>query len=170
MTTLIGMTWFFVREKASPMILNNYPLDNTVIIICRLFFGINMMFTYPLQLYVVRDTLQVWFWPGAAFSQIRFVGITIVLVASTTLVSCLTCDLGIIIEITGGVAAATIAFILPSACYLKANDLKGIALSRGSRVAHLVCIAFGFCVMIMTVLMVILEVVNGSGAEKSCGW
>jgi sodium-coupled neutral amino acid transporter 11 len=106
MTALIGMTWLFVREKANSNILNSYPLDNTVIIICRFFFGINMMFTYPLQLYVVRDTLQVWFWTGKQFSQLRHVGITVLLVASTLLVSCLTCDLGIIIEITGGVAAA----------------------------------------------------------------
>ncbi|KAL3899290.1 MAG: hypothetical protein SGCHY_002149 [Lobulomycetales sp.] len=171
MTCLVGCTWFFVREKAASNILNSYPVDWSIMVVARLFFGIDMFFSYPLDSYVIRDTLQVWIWPGKPFSKLRHSLLTLFTVLSTLLIASLTCDLGIILELTGGVAAALIAFIIPSACYIKACALQGVPLSKASKAAHYSCIAFGVVVMTATVVMVVLDSLNDSGeSAKSCNW
>lgn len=162
MTFAVGCTWFTFKEKSQANILASFPQDHTIIVICRILFGIDMCFTYPLELYVVRDTIEQCFWRGKPFSHLRHTIMTVLIVASTLGISLLTSNLGYVVELTGGVAAAAIAFIFPGACWLRANQLKGIELSRTERYSHLLCVVFGFIVMIFTVVATIMGAVKGS--------
>lgn len=42
LTFLVGICYISLREKSTPNILNAFPKDNIVIIVCRIFFGIDM--------------------------------------------------------------------------------------------------------------------------------
>lgn len=58
--------------------------------------------------------------------------LTTSLVFSSLIVSLLTCDLGIVLELTGGLSATALAFIFPAVCFLKlAKEGEGKALKLG---------------------------------------
>lgn len=76
-----------------------------------------MFSTYPLELFVCREVLEHYFFNGE-FDQRRHLIFTSSIAASSLVVSLLSCDLGIFLELTGGLSATALAFIFPSICYL----------------------------------------------------
>ena len=60
----------------------------------------------------------------------KHISIGLVLRADSLPVALITCDLGVMLEITGGVSATTLAFIFPAACYYKLLDKKAPWYSR----------------------------------------
>ena len=129
-----------------------------------------MIFTYPLQLFVFRDTFLKQFFKGQPFNRIRHTVITVLVVASTVMVGCLTCDLGIILEITGGVTGSLVALVIPCACYLKVNQINGVVLTTKEKIPHVICMSLGACLMIMTVVTQIMKAAQGGGKEVDCKW
>src|SRR5258707_6828573 len=61
---------------------------------------------------------------------------------SDPLVALITCDLGVMLEITGGVSATALAFILPAACYIKLVDKRLPWYSR-TKLPAVICATFG---------------------------
>ena len=170
LTIMIGSVYIIFRERSTPNILNAYPKDDIVIIISRLLFGIDLMLSYPLGLYVVRDTIEKSFFKSREFSNIRHTILTLLIVGTTLTVSCLTCDLGAIVSLAGGLGAVTIAFILPGACWIKVNRIKGVKLSWFSFAGHVLCIIFGFGLIGMTIYDFIVNIVSPSDKVVECGW
>jgi sodium-coupled neutral amino acid transporter 11 len=78
-----------------------------------------MLFTYPLQLFVFRDTINQAFFTDMPFSYIRHTAITVLTVASTCLLACLTCNVGVLLELVGGVTGSMIALVIPCACWIQ---------------------------------------------------
>ena len=92
--------------------------------------------------------------------------VTIIIVVSTATVACFFCDLGVIMEVTGGVSASLIAFVIPSAAYLRANSLRGIKLSVVERIGHWLCMLFGGGLLVFTIVGVVMF----SAESKECKW
>ena len=109
--------WSF-EDKTLSNILNNFPQTDLVVNIARFCFGLNMFTTLPLECFVCREVLETYFFEGE-YERKRHIILTTSLVVSSMMVSLLTCDLGIVLELTGGLSATALAFFFPSVCYLK---------------------------------------------------
>lgn len=107
-------------------ILNNFKSSDAWINVARFCFGLNMLTTFPLEIFVVRDVLKdiVLSAKGGSTAHLElspkqhFI-ITSVLVFTSMLVSLFTCNLGIILELIGATSASLMAYIIPPMCYLK---------------------------------------------------
>jgi len=81
-----------------------------------------------------------------------------------TTVSLITCDLGVTLEITGGVSATALAFIFPASCYLKLTSARDIR----TRLPAYVCVAFGAIVMVLSLALALGKAWTPAGEAKLC--
>ncbi|OAD02873.1 hypothetical protein MUCCIDRAFT_178357 [Mucor lusitanicus CBS 277.49] len=157
-------------DKTVGNILNNFPSDNTFINIARLAFGLNMFTTIPLEAFVCREVLETFYWPSAPFDKTRHFLITTALILITLTISLLTCNLGIVLELTGGFSATVLAFVLPPLCFLK---LAGGSLWERSKIPHWLCMLFGILIMVLSTFYSLqkvfmpVEVMGVSGGENT---
>jgi sodium-coupled neutral amino acid transporter 11 len=105
-------------DKTVGNVLNNFPPDDTMVNIARFCFGMNMLTTWPLELFVAREVVETYFYNGV-YDPKRHIVITCALTLASLTVSLLATDLGVVLEVTGGLSATALAFIFPSICYLK---------------------------------------------------
>ncbi|KAF9930783.1 hypothetical protein BGZ67_005611 [Mortierella alpina] len=134
-------------DKTQGNILNNFPSDNFIINIARFCFGVNMFTTLPLEAFVCREVIETYYFAGRPFSMQRHFAITTGLVGVALVIALLTCDLGFVLEVTGGFSATALAFILPPLCYLK---LASGPVWSTSKIPHIACVVFGIAVMILS--------------------
>ena len=81
--------------------------------------------------------------------------------------SLITCDLGVMLEITGGASATALAFIFPAACYLRLGDARTPWYHR-ARLGPLACAAFGLVVMCISLFLALGKVWTPEGDVKIC--
>ena len=118
--------WTFT-DKTLGNVLNNFPPDDGMVNLARFCFGMNMLTTCPLELFVAREVIETYFFQGE-FDQNRHLIFTSALTIASLVVSLSASDLGVVLEITGGLSATALAFIFPSICYLKlCNESAGHA-------------------------------------------
>lgn len=83
------------------------------------------------------------------------------------LVSLVTCDLGVTLEITGGVSATALAFIFPAACYLKLAHPTQPWYHR-EKLPAACCFAFGIVVMVVSLFLAMGKAWTPEGEAKIC--
>ncbi|WFD35794.1 hypothetical protein MCUN1_002659 [Malassezia cuniculi] len=120
LTMSVAGYWSF-EDKTLANVLNNFPETDTIVNIARFCFGLNMFTTLPLECFVCREVLETYFFRGE-YDKMRHIVLTTGLVLAALIVSLVTCDLGIVLELTGGLSATALAFIFPSICYLKLSS------------------------------------------------
>ncbi|KAI5455453.1 hypothetical protein NCC49_000263 [Naganishia albida] len=153
-------------DKTEGNILNNFPATDTLINVARLCFGLNMFTTSPLEAFVCREVIETLYYPDKPFSYRRHVIVTTVLTFSTMLVSMTTCDLGIVLEITGGLSATALAYLFPAMAYYKL--CTGPWYSR-QKLPAAACTVFGVVVMFLSLVLALKKMWNGEGgAGKVC--
>ncbi len=81
--------------------------------------------------------------------------------------SLITCDLGVMLEITGGASATALAFIFPAACYLKLAD-PGAPWYARSKLPAILCAAFGTLVLAMSMGLALGKVWTREGEARIC--
>ncbi|CAO3620053.1 unnamed protein product [Cunninghamella blakesleeana] len=142
---ILGLSGYLAfTDKTAGNILNNFPSDNVFINIARLAFGLNMFTTIPLEIFVCREVLETFFWPSKGFDiKIHFYLTTILTLIALT-ISLLTCNLGIVLELTGAFSATALAYILPPLCYLK---MATGSIWHWNKLAHWGCLIFGIVIM-----------------------
>ena len=79
----------------------------------------------------------------------------------------ITCDLGVMLEITGGVSATALAFILPAACYIKLVD-KQLPWNSRTKLPALLCAIFGVIVMVLSLFLALAKSWTSQGDAKIC--
>ncbi|GAA6031187.1 hypothetical protein JCM8097_004051 [Rhodosporidiobolus ruineniae] len=153
-------------NRTAGNILNNFAEDDTLINIARACFGANMFATLPLEAFVCREVFDTYFWPDEReFNKKRHVLITTGLVFSALMVSLITCDLGLILELAGGFSATALAYLFPAACFLK---LSGSGSQQApQRFAAWLCALFGVAVMVLSTFLSIRKALLG-GSHKKC--
>lgn len=83
-------------------------------------------------------------------------------------VSMITCDLGVMLELTGGISATALAFIFPAACFIKLSD-KSLPWTSRTKLPAYLCVAFGATVLVLSVLLALAKSFNpSSGETKIC--
>ncbi|KAK4689530.1 solute carrier family 38 (sodium-coupled neutral amino acid transporter), member 11, partial [Tremellales sp. Uapishka_1] len=182
---LMAVTGFLVfTDKTEGNILNNFSSTDWVINIARFCFGANMSTTIPLENFVCREVIEDYFFKGRQFSQRRHVIITAAIVFTTMLISLTTCDLGVVLEIAGGMSATALAFIVrlhrsppfaramlipeqfPAIAYIAL--LSGPWYSR-QKLPAVACATFGTIVLLLSCGMTLSKAWSGEGgAGKVC--
>jgi sodium-coupled neutral amino acid transporter 11 len=149
-------------DKTLGNVLNNFPNDNLMVNIARLFFGLNMLTTLPLEAFVCREVMNEYWFPEEPFHPNRHLIFSTSLVVSALALSLLTCDLGVVFELFGATSACALAFILPPLCYIK--------LSKKSSKTYLAMavVAFGCTVMVISIIKTTSKMATGSGEHVQC--
>ncbi|GEQ69058.1 hypothetical protein JCM33374_g2729 [Metschnikowia sp. JCM 33374] len=179
-------------------ILNNFRSDDAWINVARFCFGLNMLTTFPLEIFVVRDVLKDIVLAGTPspsshggtststsistahleLSKKQHFIITTALVFSSMSVSLFTCNLGMILELIGATSASLMAYIIPPLCFLKLSwdnfDFK--MSTRDEKVRFclmkalpcILCTLFGVAVMIISSYMTIRDSFNNDGNDTHC--
>ncbi|KAG7192859.1 uncharacterized protein KQ657_001316 [Scheffersomyces spartinae] len=163
-------------------ILNNFKSNDNWINIARLCFGLNMLTTFPLELFVVRDVIKEIVLANqdggsvhdVELSKMHHFLITTVLTFTSMSVALFTCNLGVILELIGATSASLMAYIIPPACYIKLSwqrkdyynlskpDKRKFLLHRLAPSGF--CIFFGFAVMIISSIGSINSSLNSKDA------
>ncbi|KAF2672700.1 putative amino acid transporter [Microthyrium microscopicum] len=150
-------------DKTQGNVLNNFPSDNIFVNIARLCFGLNMLTTLPLECFVCREVMTVYYFPDEPFNQTRHIMFTTALVVSAMTLSLFTCDLGAVFELIGATSACALAYILPPLCYVKLSSAKGLKLWGAYA-----CVAFGCIVMGISLILAVAKIINHDGEVKTC--
>ncbi|KAH9948991.1 amino acid transporter [Amylocystis lapponica] len=165
--TLAISGYIVFTDKTQGNILNNFAADDTLINVARFCFGLNMFTTLPLELFVCREVLEQYFFANEPFHMQRHVFLTTVIVASSMLIAMITCDLGVMLEITGGVSATALAFIFPAACYIRLSDPGSPWFAR-SKLPAVACAAFGTIVLFISLFLALQKVWTREGDAQIC--
>ncbi|KAI0081219.1 amino acid transporter [Panus rudis PR-1116 ss-1] len=165
--TLAISAYLVFTDKTQGNILNNFSPNDTLINVARFCFGLNMFTTLPLELFVCREVIEQYFFAHEPFSMNRHVFFTTVIIVSSMLLALITCDLGVMLEITGGASATALAFIFPAACYLKLTESSQPWYSR-TKLPAILCAGFGAVVMAISLVLALGKVWTEEGDAKMC--
>lgn len=165
-TLAISGFWVFT-DRTQGNILNNFSGNDALINVARFCFGLNMFTTLPLELFVCREVIEQYFFSHESYNLQRHVFFTTTTLFSSMLLSLITCDLGVTLEITGGVSATALAYIFPAACYLKLTDPHVPWYSR-AKLPAAACLAFGVAVMTVSLFQVVQRAYTPMGEPKMC--
>ncbi|KAL0955915.1 hypothetical protein HGRIS_002106 [Hohenbuehelia grisea] len=165
--TLAISAYMVFTDKTQGNILNNFARNDTLINVARFCFGLNMFTTLPLELFVCREVVEQYFFSHESFSQQRHIFFTTTILFASMLVALVTCDLGVMLEITGGASATALAYIFPAACFLKLTNSQGQLFTRRKLPATL-CAAFGIVVMVISLFLALAKVWTSEGDAKIC--
>ncbi|KAJ2306078.1 hypothetical protein IWW55_001621 [Coemansia sp. RSA 2706] len=160
---IVGYAYF--REKTQGNILNNFPQDNLLINIARFLFALNMITTFPMETLVAREVVDQLLFRDQEFSMKRHVIITTVLCVGCLIIGETVCNLGVLLELTGGMSASFLAFILPPACYIR---LCSGSLLSWKTLPHWLCICFGFVIMVLSTVLSIRHAITSHDSNGSC--
>lgn len=161
----MGVGGFLVfKDKTKGNVLNNFPPDDTLANVARFCFGLNMLTTLPLEIFVCREVFLNYFYPPTLdgednFNYKRHLITTTVLVFSAMSISLFTCNLGVILELVGATSACVMAYVLPPLCFIKLTGnktLKNLILSY-------TCVAFGVLVMVISTVQSLVKLFTESG-------
>ncbi|AET37341.1 Avt2p Ecym_1084 [Eremothecium cymbalariae DBVPG len=153
------------KDKTKGNILNNFPSNDNFINFARFCFGFNMLTTFPLEIFVLRDVVRDLLYFQSADSESiilttkeHFI-VTSVLVFISMSISLTTCNLGALLELVGSTTASLTAYILPPATTLA---LTGKTKTLKERTPYYACIMFGFSIMIVSSTQTILSAIYGT--------
>ncbi|KAF4553292.1 Transmembrane amino acid transporter-like protein 7 [Elsinoe fawcettii] len=145
-------------------ILNNFPTHNIMVNIARLCFGLNMLTTLPLEAFVCREVMTLYYFPNEPFDPNRHLVFSTALVVSAMFLSLFTCDLGVVFELVGATSACALAYILPPLCFVKLTKKR-----TWETYAAFACIAFGTTVLAISVLLAMAKMIRNEGGAQTCG-
>ncbi|KAF9475551.1 amino acid transporter [Pholiota conissans] len=165
--TLAISAYVVFTDKTQGNILNNFPQNDTLINVARFAFGLNMFTTLPLELFVCREVVEQYFFSHEAYNPQRHLFFTTTILFASMFVAEVTCDLGVMLEITGGVSATTLAYIFPAACYLKLID-KRLPWYSTTKLPAVICALFGLVVMVLSLLIALAKSWTPEGSPKMC--
>jgi len=165
--TLAISAFAVFTDKTQGNILNNFPKNDTLINVARFCFGLNMFTTLPLELFVCREVIEQYFFSHESYNQQRHIFFTTTILLASMLIALVTCDLGVMLEITGGVSATALAFIFPAACFLYLTDSATPWFSR-TKLPAIACVAFGVIVMVFSLFLALAKSWTPEGDPKMC--
>merc|ERR1712166_114757 len=120
--SIAGYAAFGNDTKAN--VLSNFAVDDTGINVCRLCLAATMVFTFPMEFFVVRHAFLSLFMAGKEMSSFVHVSVTLCWFGLALVLGLVVTDLGFVLELTGGFSATFLGFILPAACFLRLEPSK----------------------------------------------
>jgi len=156
---LAVMGFLSFQNNTRGNILTNLPGSSIQGNIARFAITLTMFFTMPLEMFVCKtaasDLLKTTILRKASLPERSFIKevhlvrlLTVFMLALITGIAILVKDLGSVLELAGGFAAVSLAYVLPSLCYLKLAPERWY--SRQKLPALLLCIVGVFCFLTST--------------------
>ncbi|EEB20085.1 vacuolar amino acid transporter, putative [Pediculus humanus corporis] len=134
-------------------LLENYCPDDDLISAARIFFGISILLTYPLDCFVAREIIGYSFFDVTnTLTKNQHFFITFLLVFISYLISVSTDCLGIVLELNGVLVAVPLAYILPALCFLK---LEPSSLLSKNKLSPIMLFLFGLVVAFLGIIFVV---------------
>ncbi len=171
---LLGISGYLIfGDKTKGNILNNFPKDDPAINVARFCFGLNMLTTFPLEIYVVREVfkqlIDIYHNESVDGTEsdsnatgelptLQHFFITSVVSFVPMVISLFTCNLGAVLELVGATSGSIIAYIFPPLCY---DKMTKFGKSKLERVPLLLCVAFGFVLMVVSSTQTIADSLSG---------
>jgi hypothetical protein len=121
-TVMVALAFFAFltfRGVMSGSFLTNYSYVDTASNFMRCLFALAQTLTYPIELFVARHAIHAIVFPGQRWTDERHYLITLLLWGSSVAIALNVTDLGAVLELTGGVAAVSIGFVLPPLLHFK---------------------------------------------------
>ena len=150
-------------DKTLGNVLNNFPQDNLMVNIARLFFGLNMLTTLPLEAFVCREVMNEYWFADEPYHPNRHIIFTTSLVISALTLSLMTCDLAVVFELFGATSACALAFILPPLCFIKLTKKRNAQTYMAMGV-----VAFGCTVLVISMIKTTTKLAMGTGEPVKC--
>ena len=113
MWVLAVCAFFTFRGIIKGSFLTNYSYTDPVCNFMRCLFAIAQTLTYPIELFVARHSIHAIAFPAQRWTDSQHYLITLLLWGSSVAIALNVADLGAVLEITGGLAAVSIGFVLP---------------------------------------------------------
>ncbi|KAF6011693.1 hypothetical protein HII13_002158 [Brettanomyces bruxellensis] len=171
---LLGISGYLIfGNKTKGNILNNFPTNDSAINVARFCFGLNMLTTFPLEIYVVREVFKQLIAiyhdesvDGTESDSVslkdlttfqHFV-ITSIVSFLPMIISLFTCNLGAVLELVGATSGSIIAYIFPPLCY---DKMTKFGKSKLKRAPLMICVVFGFVLMIVSSTQTIADSLTG---------
>jgi sodium-coupled neutral amino acid transporter 11 len=173
MVALALFAFLTFRGVMSGSFLTNYSYADTLSNFMRCLFALAQTLTYPIELFVARHAIHAIMFPAQRWTDQQHYVITGLLWGSSVAIALNVTDLGAVLELTGGVAAVSIGFVLPPILHFKMTPelnwrfwrnrghKKWLAL-RTFAMSYFV-LALGLCAMSVTILTMISELSEGGG-------
>ena len=137
-------------------------------------FAIAQTLTYPLELFVVRHSVQALFFADQKrFTDQQHIMVTLVLWGSSLAIALNVTDLGVVLELTGGVSAVFIGFVLPPLLHFKMGEFTPFIWRNAVGKRRAACkelalsiyvFFFGCLAMSLTIFTIASEMILGEGA------
>ena len=138
--------------------LTNYSKKDALCNFMRCLFALTQMLTYPIELFVARHSLHAIVYPAQKWTNDQHYTITLLLWGSSVAIALNVADLGAVLELTGGVAAVSIGFILPPLLHFKMTPEANYKCWQGRGAAKKLANAKVFCMSWFVLCLGILAV------------
>jgi sodium-coupled neutral amino acid transporter 11 len=159
------------RGVMSGSFLTNYSYVDGLSNFMRCLFALAQTLTYPIELFVARHAIHAIMFPAQRWTDQQHYVITGLLWGSSVAIALNVTDLGAVLELTGGVAAVSIGFVLPPILHFKMTPefkwrfwqnkgAKKWAALRAFWPSYFV-LALGLCAMFVTIGTMISELSHG---------
>ena len=145
--------------------------------VMRCMFAIAQTLTYPLELFVVRHSVHALFFADQKrFTDRQHYFVTLVLWGSSLAIALNVSDLGVVLELTGGVSAVFIGFVLPPLLHFKMGTYTPLIWKNPVGTRRKACrelafsiyvLCFGLLAMTLTVWTIGAEMLLGEGPHDA---
>jgi sodium-coupled neutral amino acid transporter 11 len=119
MFTLAVAAFLTFRGVMAGSFITNYSKTDPLCNIMRCVFAMAQTLTYPLELFVARHSVHALAFPAEKWTDAQHYTITALLWGSSLSIALNVADLGAVLELTGGVAAVSIGFLMPAVLHIK---------------------------------------------------
>jgi sodium-coupled neutral amino acid transporter 11 len=119
MFTLAVAAFLTFRGIMKGSFLTNYSYTDDLCNIMRCLFAATQTLTYPVELFVARHATHALMFPAQKWTNQQHIVITLLIWGSSLAIALNVSDLSVVLELTGGVAAVSIGFLMPALLHFK---------------------------------------------------
>jgi sodium-coupled neutral amino acid transporter 11 len=119
MWVLAVAAFYTFRGIMTGSFLTNYSYTDPLCNFMRCLFAVAQTLTYPIELFVARHAIHAIAFPAQKWTNEQHYIITLLLWGSSLAIALNVADLGAVLEVTGGIAAVSIGFLVPAILHFK---------------------------------------------------
>ncbi|XP_064648344.1 putative sodium-coupled neutral amino acid transporter 11 [Lineus longissimus] len=141
-------------------ILENFCSKDDLANAARIIYSINIMLTYPIECFVVRDVIENSVFINRQPQPLwRHIIVTLVICVTTLAISLITDCVSIVLEITGATMASPMIFIFPALCLMKLRPAS--EKTWQSMIIPIFMVVLGICFVFIGLAQVIMQIIEG---------
>lgn len=167
MMVLAMAAYLTFRGVMNSNFLTNYSYTNELVNVMRCLFAITQILTYPVELFVARHAFHALAYPRQKWTNQQHYVFTLLLWGSSLAIALNVADLGVVLELTGGISAVFIGFVLPPLLHFRLSEYNWRIWRNSSKEAirellpSIGVLIFGVMVMVLTVVTIGGELILG---------